>query len=58
MKLQLLALSTTLLAIPLSAQRQVSIPVTDPATQKTTSLQADLYGRGIAHCSSPTAAVQ
>ena len=46
MKLQLLALSTTLLAIPLSAQRQVSIPVTDPVTQKTTSLQADLFGRG------------
>jgi hypothetical protein len=45
-KLQLLALSTTLLAIPLSAQRQVSIPVIDPATQTTTSIQADLYGRG------------
>jgi len=44
-KLSLLAFAA-LLAIPLSAQRQVSIPVVDASSGKTTQIQADLYGHG------------
>jgi dienelactone hydrolase len=48
MNLPSFILATTVLALPLSAQRQVSIPVVDPSSGKTAQLQADLYGHG--HC--------
>jgi|SRR5579859_6142063 len=46
MKLSSLILAAALLTAPLSAQRQISIPVADPSSGKTTQIQADLYGRG------------
>jgi pimeloyl-ACP methyl ester carboxylesterase len=46
MNLPSFILAAAFLAAPLSAQRPVSIPVVDPASGKTTQIQADLYGRG------------
>jgi pimeloyl-ACP methyl ester carboxylesterase len=46
MRLSFLTIAAALLAIPLSAQRPVSIPVVDPSSGKTTQIQADLYGHG------------
>jgi pimeloyl-ACP methyl ester carboxylesterase len=46
MRLSFLTIAAALLAIPISAQRHVSIPVVDPSTGKSTQIQADLYGRG------------
>jgi len=46
MKLPLIILAATVLALPLSAQRQVSIPIVDPSSGKTAQIQADLYGHG------------
>ena len=46
MKLSSLVLAASLIGVPLSAQRHVSIPVQNPASGKTTQIQADLYGRG------------
>jgi pimeloyl-ACP methyl ester carboxylesterase len=46
MNLPSLALAVALLTVPLSAQRQVSIPISDPASGKTAQIQANLYGRG------------
>lgn len=46
MKGSSIALTVTLLAVPLAAQRQVFIPVVDRASGKTTQIASDLYGNG------------
>jgi len=46
MRLLPIAFAVALIAVPLAAQRHISIPISDPTSGKPNQIQADLYGHG------------